>query len=57
MAANVYVGLGDYDQLFQWLEKAESQHDVNLGLNSDPMYDPLRCDPRFRQWLTASALE
>jgi len=46
--ARVYVGLGDRDQAIAWLKKAVDQHDVNLYLHSDPVYAPLRADPRFR---------
>lgn len=45
--ANVYIGLGERDQAFEWLAKAVEQHDVNLFVQTDPLYDPLRGDPRF----------
>jgi TolB-like protein/Tfp pilus assembly protein PilF len=49
--ARVYVGLGDREQAIAWLKKAIDQHDVNLYLGSDPVYAPLRSDPRFRSLL------
>jgi TolB-like protein/tetratricopeptide (TPR) repeat protein len=49
--ARVYTGLGDRDQAIAWLKKAIDQHDVNLYLGSDPVYAPLRTDPRFRSLL------
>jgi TolB-like protein/DNA-binding winged helix-turn-helix (wHTH) protein/tetratricopeptide (TPR) repeat protein len=36
------------DRAFAWLEEAYKVHDGNLtDLNSDPVWDPLRSDPRF----------
>jgi TolB-like protein/Tfp pilus assembly protein PilF len=46
--ARVYTGLGDRDQAIAWLKKAIEQHDVNLYIGSDPVYAPLRTDPRVR---------
>jgi TolB-like protein/DNA-binding winged helix-turn-helix (wHTH) protein len=46
--ANAYVGLGENDRAIAWLEKAEAAHSVSLtSLKVDPLYDPLRSDPRF----------
>ena len=45
--ANLYIGLKDKDRAFEWLAKAVDQHDVSLFVQSDPLYDPLRSDPRF----------
>jgi TolB-like protein/DNA-binding winged helix-turn-helix (wHTH) protein/lipoprotein NlpI len=46
--ANAYVGLGENDRAITWLEKAEAAHSVSLtSLKVDPIYDPLRSDPRF----------
>ncbi len=43
-----YIGLGDKDRAFFWLEKAYAQHSNTLiTLKVDPLYDPLRGDPRF----------
>ena len=47
MIAEVYIGLGEKDQAFEWLHKAIDQKDLNVFLKSDPLYDPLRSDPRF----------
>jgi len=48
MVATVFSGLGDKDQAMTWLEKAIEEHDPWLtGLKVDPMFDPLRSDPRF----------
>ena len=47
--ALVYVGLGDKDRAFEWLEKALSEHSWAIFLNVDPSYESLRGDPRFEQ--------
>jgi TolB-like protein len=46
--ALVYVGLGEKDEAFTWLEKSYDAHDKGLTyLKIDPCMDPLRSDPRF----------
>jgi eukaryotic-like serine/threonine-protein kinase len=50
--AKVYIGLGDKDQAFAWLEKGYQQRDFWLTfLHGEPTYDPLRDDPRFQALL------
>lgn len=57
--AEVYAALGDKDRAFHWLEEAYTHHDImaaatGFGLemiNVDPMMDPLRSDPRFKDLL------
>jgi TolB-like protein/DNA-binding winged helix-turn-helix (wHTH) protein len=47
-----YVALGDRDQAFLWLDKAYAQHsNAMTWLKVDPVYDPLRNDPRFQDLL------
>jgi serine/threonine protein kinase/tetratricopeptide (TPR) repeat protein len=47
--AKVYIGLGDNDQAFAWLEKGYQQRDFWLTfIKGDPIFYPLRADPRFR---------
>jgi hypothetical protein len=44
----IYGGLGELDQAFEWLDRAYEEQDWFLvWLEVDPMYDPLRGDPRF----------
>ena len=44
----VYIGLGDKDQAFAWLEKAYEERSYGMAfLKVMPMADPLRSDPRF----------
>ena len=46
--AVVYVGLGEKDQAFVWLEKAYDERTSRLGyLKVERLWDPLRSDPRF----------
>jgi hypothetical protein len=46
--AMTYAALGDKDQAFAWLEKADKAHDALLArLKVDPRFDILRSDPRF----------
>ena len=46
--ALVYVGLGDKDGAFQWLDKAYDERSVRLiNIAVHPRFANLRCDPRF----------
>jgi DNA-binding winged helix-turn-helix (wHTH) protein/Tfp pilus assembly protein PilF len=50
--AIAYAGLGEVDEAFTWLDKACFEHDFSLSsLKVDPLYDPLRRDPRFQALL------
>jgi TolB-like protein/DNA-binding winged helix-turn-helix (wHTH) protein/Flp pilus assembly protein TadD len=43
-----YLGLGEYDQAFSWLEEAyEEQSNLLQFLKVHPIFDPIRDDPRF----------
>jgi tetratricopeptide (TPR) repeat protein len=47
--ALVYASLGDKDQAFELLEKAYEEREAWLvALRVDPVFDPLRSDPRFQ---------
>ena len=46
--ANVYIGLGNRDQAFYWLEKAyQDRSNYMVWLKVFPLLDSLRPDPRF----------
>ena len=51
--ARACVGVGDFEAAFPYLEAALEEGDRNLvTLWTDPAWDILRPDPRFRQILT-----
>jgi eukaryotic-like serine/threonine-protein kinase len=55
--ARVYAGLGDKDQAFAWLEQAYEEHSTALYfVKVDPIWDPLRSDPRFADLLRRMGL-
>jgi serine/threonine protein kinase/Tfp pilus assembly protein PilF len=50
--AEIYLGLGDEDQVFEWLEKAyEERARTLVMLKVEPAVDPLRFDRRFENLL------
>ena len=51
--AGIYLGLGDKNQTFMWLDRAVNERDDRLiYLAVEPMADPIRSDPRFQALLT-----
>ena len=50
--AQIYVGLGEKDRAFEWLERAYLDRNWLMAfLKVEPAFDPLRSDPRFRDLL------
>ena len=50
--AEIYLGLGDEDQVFEWLEKAYEERARQLVmLKVEPEVDRLRSDSRFKNLL------
>jgi len=50
--AVIYAGLGEKDQAFACLQKAYELRDSGIVfMKVDPLFDPLRSDPRFRDLL------
>jgi serine/threonine-protein kinase len=48
LIAIIYVGLGDKDKAFAWLDEADKARDLNVvRLNIEPRFASLRSDPRF----------
>ena len=48
--AIIYIGLGDNDRAFLWLEEAyKERFGPLISLTSDPIFDSLRPDPRFAE--------
>lgn len=49
---NAYLGLGDYNQAFVWLEEEYKEQSNSLQLlKVQPFYDRIREDPRFKDLL------
>jgi tetratricopeptide (TPR) repeat protein len=47
--ADVYLGLGDRDEAFEWFEKCYQEHaNAMVWLDVAPEYEELRTDPRFQ---------
>jgi adenylate cyclase len=56
--ALICIALGDKDEAFRWLEIAYEEHAYDIVmLKVDPVYDPLRSDPRFTVLLKKMGLE
>jgi DNA-binding winged helix-turn-helix (wHTH) protein/tetratricopeptide (TPR) repeat protein len=57
-AALVYIGLGEYDSAFEWLERAYQDRSTYLVYaKTDPLLDPVRSDPRFFALLQRMGLQ
>jgi TolB-like protein/Tfp pilus assembly protein PilF len=55
---NAYLGLGETDQAFAWLEQAyKEQSNILQFLKVHPYFDPIRGDPRFADLLRRTGLE
>jgi serine/threonine protein kinase len=54
--AIIYAGLGEKDKAFEWLEKGFEERFI-ISIKVDPVYDPLRSDPRFADLLRRMNLQ
>jgi serine/threonine protein kinase/tetratricopeptide (TPR) repeat protein len=54
--AAIYSGLGEKDKAFEWLEKVYEERSV-VNIRTDPIFDPLRSDPRFADLLRRMNLQ
>jgi TolB-like protein/DNA-binding winged helix-turn-helix (wHTH) protein/Tfp pilus assembly protein PilF len=57
--AKIYTGLREKEKAFEWLEKAyEDRSIVSVGfIKTNPMFDPLRSDPRLADLLRRTNLQ
>jgi serine/threonine protein kinase/tetratricopeptide (TPR) repeat protein len=59
--ALIYVGMGQKDKAFEWLEKSYEERFVvgegSTDIKVDPVFDPLRSDPRFADLLRRMNLQ
>jgi TolB-like protein/DNA-binding winged helix-turn-helix (wHTH) protein len=57
LPAFLYAGLGDREDAFRWMEKAYQEHSwCMLDLNIDPIWDPIRSDPQFAEYVRKAGL-
>jgi eukaryotic-like serine/threonine-protein kinase len=55
--AIVYVGLGDKDRAFEWLDKAYDERPSDImNIKVDPRMEPLRSDARYQELLLKMGL-
>jgi adenylate cyclase len=55
--AFVYVGLGDLDRAFEWLNYAMAKKEFFISwVRGYPLFEPVRSDPRFADLLRAAKL-
>ena len=58
MVAAAYAGLGDATRGIEWLNRGIDQRDIYIPENFfEPLLDPLRSDPRFKQVMGRMGLE
>jgi serine/threonine protein kinase/Tfp pilus assembly protein PilF len=58
--ARIYVALGEKDKAFEWLERSYEERSIGGyfgNLKADPIFDPLRSDPRFTDLLRRMNLQ
>ncbi len=56
--ARLALALGDHDAVFHWIERAHAERRGWLAyLKVEPTLDPVRGDPRFRDWLRRMRLD
>jgi hypothetical protein len=49
--------MGEKQKVFDWLQKAYEEHDSGLvSVAVEPMFEPVRSDPRFRDLLRRTKL-
>jgi TolB-like protein/DNA-binding winged helix-turn-helix (wHTH) protein/Tfp pilus assembly protein PilF len=55
---HVYIGLGDKEKAFEWLERSYQERSNSMvWMGTTALYDPLRSDPRFESLLRRVGLK
>ena len=55
---NAYLGLGENEEAFTWLEQSYTEHsNILLWIKVHPYFDPIREDPRFKDLLHRVGLD
>jgi serine/threonine protein kinase/Tfp pilus assembly protein PilF len=55
---HIYLGLGDHQKVFDWLEKSYQERSNSLlWLGVGTLFDPVRSDPRFEMYLRKIGLK
>jgi tetratricopeptide (TPR) repeat protein len=55
---HVYLGLGDHEKVFEWMEKSyQERSNSMLWIKVGELFDPVRSDPRFDAYLTKVGLK
>ncbi|MFN2400396.1 MAG: tetratricopeptide repeat protein [Gemmatimonadaceae bacterium] len=49
--AAIHIGLGELPQALDWLERHETDRGARIFLKIDPIFDPVRSEPRFQRLL------
>ena len=58
IVATIYVALGDHDHAFEYLQKGyEERAGWMIWIRVDPVWNPLRTDPRFTALLKKMGFE
>jgi TolB-like protein len=55
--AAIHIGLGEIEPALDWLERHEADRGARILLKVDPIFDPLRAEPRFTALLRRIGLE
>jgi eukaryotic-like serine/threonine-protein kinase len=57
MIARIHLGLGEFEMALDWLERGVEERSYwMVFLKEDPVYDPIRTYPRFRELLSLIGL-
>jgi hypothetical protein len=55
--AAIHLGLGERKEALDWLERHEADRGARVFVKVDPIFAPLRTEPRFQRLLRRLGLE